>query len=420
MKRVVIIGGGAAGLAAGIAAACDGIETVIVEKNMRPARKLMITGKGRCNVTNNCDVDTLIKNVVRNGKFLYSAFSSFSAYATMQFFEANGVPLKTERGNRVFPVSDKASDIVDALVSANIRLGNKIINKTASGLSFDGDRVTSAAFSDGTCLDADAFIIATGGKSYPLTGSTGDGYEFALSAGHTVTEITPSLVPLECHEGFCSRLSGLTLKNVTLSVYENGKKKPIFSEFGEMLFTHFGISGPLVLSASARLGNITPDKYTAVIDLKPALSYEQLDRRILRDFSGELNKDISNALFSLLPKSLVSTVLFLAEIDGGTKINSVSRKQRQTLVNTIKNIRLGINRKRPIDEAIITSGGVSVKEIEPMTMRSKIKNNLYFAGELIDVDAYTGGFNLQIAFSTGYSAGKAASKQLKSRTVEEL
>lgn len=412
MKRLIIIGGGAAGLAAGAAAADSGFETVIAEKNQRPARKLMITGKGRCNVTNNCDVDTLIKNVAHNGKFLYSAFSGFSSYDTMRFFESNGVPLKTERGNRVFPVSDKASDIVDALVNANKKAGNKIISKTVESLFFEGDKVSSVIFSDGSSLKADAVIIATGGKSYPSTGSTGDGYRFASLAGHTVTEATPSLVPLECHEGFCSRLSGLTLKNVTVSVYERGKKKPVFSELGEMLFTHFGISGPLVLSASAKLKGIVPEKYTAVIDLKPALSEEQLDRRILRDFSGELNKDIGNALFSLLPKSLVPTVLSLAGIEGSTKINSVNRQQRRKLVEVVKGMKLHITATRPIEEAIITSGGVSVKEIEPTDMRSKLKNNLYFAGEVIDVDAYTGGFNLQIAFSTGYAAGRAAKKQL--------
>ncbi len=407
MSRVVIIGGGAAGLMAAISAANadSSAQITIIERNSRPARKVMITGKGRCNVTNNCDIDTLIANVSHNGKFLYSAFNCLSAKDTYSMFEGWGVPLKTERGNRVFPVSDKAVDIVDALVN-NAKRKSKIIEGRAKSIEIADGKVCGVRLENGEFFSADSVILATGGMSYSFTGSSGDGYKIAENIGHTVTDIKPSLIPLECHEGFCSRLSGLTLKNVTLSVYEEGRKKPVFSELGEMLFTHFGISGPLVLSASAHIKNFESKSYKAVIDLKPALTAEQLDKRILRDFSEELNKDFSNSLDALLPKSLIPVIVSLSGIPTYTKVNQISREERLRLAELIKGLTLRITGTRPIEEAIITRGGIPVKEINSSTMESKLISGLYFAGEIIDVDAYTGGFNLQIAFSTGYLAGK--------------
>lgn len=406
MKKIVVVGGGAAGLMAAVAAAEHGAEVTVVEKNDRPARKLMITGKGRCNLTNNCDNSALIANTCRNGKFLYSAFSAFGSADTMHFFEECGVPLKTERGNRVFPVSDKSVDIVDALVG-RARRHCKILNATVKGLETEDGRATCVTLVGGERLSADAVIVATGGISYPATGSTGDGYIFARSAGHTVTEARPSLVGLVCHEGFCSLLAGLSLKNVTLSVFEGGKKKPIFSEQGELVFTHTGISGPLTLSASAHIRDIKAG-CTAVIDLKPALDIERLDKRILRDFSEEQNRNFSNALGALLPKSLIPVIVRLSGIPPEAKVNSVSREQRRALAQLLKRLTLNITDFRSVEEAVVTRGGVSVKELNPATMQSKITKGLYFAGEIIDVDAYTGGFNLQIAFSTGFLAGKSA------------
>lgn len=409
MKNIVIIGAGPAGLMAAITAADrykKDANIILLEKNERAGRKLMITGKGRCNVTNNCDLDTLIANTPKNARFLYSAFSKFTPQDVMDFFEQNKVPLKTERGNRVFPVSDKAVDIVDALVGAARKRGVKIINGSAMFVSTTDNKVNGVTLSDGTTLSADSVVLATGGMSYPVTGSTGDGYKIAKNLGHTVTEIKPSLVPLMCHEGFCSRLSGLSLKNVTLSVFEEEKKKPVFSEQGEMLFTHFGISGPLVLSASAYIRKMDKKKYKAVIDLKPALSPEQLDKRILRDFTEQQNKDFSNSLDKLLPKSLIPVMINLSEIPADRKINQLSREERSRLSHLLKNLPLTITGFRPIEEAIITSGGIAVKEINPATMESKLIEGLFFAGEIIDADAFTGGFNLQIAFSTGYLAGE--------------
>ncbi len=411
MKRIVIIGGGAAGLLAAYSAALKyekGALITVIEKNERPARKLMITGKGRCNVTNNCGVDTLIANVPKNGKFLFSAFSGFDSSDTMRLFESLGVPLKTERGNRVFPVSDKAIDIVDALVGAVRKSGVKIVRSVAEKIIVSDGAVTGVKTEDGEIYPADSVILATGGMSYPLTGSTGDGYKMAAALSHTVTELKPSLVPLTVHEGFYSRLAGLTLKNVTLSVFEEGKKKPVFSELGEMLFTHFGISGPLTLSASAHMRKMGKTAYTAYIDLKPALSLEQLDNRILRDFEGEKNKDFANSLDKLLPKSIIPVIISLSGINPTLKVNQITREMRTALCGVIKALPLHITGFRPIEEAIITGGGISVKEINPSTMESKLVKGLYFAGEIIDADAYTGGFNLQIAFSTGFAAGKNA------------
>ena len=412
MRKIVIIGGGAAGLMAAISAGekyrglpCS---ITIIEKNPRPARKLMITGKGRCNVTNNCDIETLIANIPKNPRFLYSAFSVFSPDDVMSFFKENGVPLKTERGNRVFPVSDKAVDIVDALVNAAKKYKCKFINDEADSVSTDDGMVSGVTLKNGDFVEADSIILATGGKSYPVTGSTGDGYRIAQELGHTITDIKPSLVPLCCHEGFCTKLSGLSLKNVLLQVFEKDKKRPVFKEFGEMLFTHFGISGPLVLSASAKMRYMDKKEYIAKIDLKPALTVEQLDNRILRDFSEFQNKDFINSLDKLLPKSLIPVIVSLSGIESDRKVNQISREERMNLCSVIKGLTLHITGTRPIEEAIITSGGISVKEIIPGSMESKIVKNLFFAGEIIDVDALTGGFNLQIAFSTGYLAGTKA------------
>ena len=385
-----------------------GRAVTVIEKNRRPGRKLMITGKGRCNVTNNCDRDTLISNVPANGRFLFSAFSDFGTADTMEFFEKRGVPLKTERGNRVFPVSDKASDIVDALVNTVRKSGVKILTAEAEEILTENFSVTGVRTRDGEILEADSVILATGGMSYPVTGSTGDGYEMAGRLGHTVTPLKASLVPLNVKQGFCSRLSGLSLKNVTLTVYESGRKKPVFSELGEMLFTHFGISGPLVLSASAHMRKMGNSEYTAYIDLKPALDEQKLDSRILRDFEEEKNRDFANSLDKLLPKSIIPVIISLSGIAPDTKVNQISREQRARLCGVLKALRLDITGFRPIEEAIITGGGISVKEINPSTMESKLVSGLFFAGEIIDADAYTGGFNLQIAFSTGHLAGKNA------------
>ena len=411
MKKIVIIGAGAAGLMAAYSASQNldknECEITVVEKNSRPARKVMITGKGRCNVTNNCDTNTLIANTPKNGKFLYSAFNNFNSQDTMNFFENHGVALKTERGNRVFPVSDKAVDIVDALVKA-VKKDCKIIEASAKEILTKDNAVSGVKLENGETLEADCVILATGGLSYPLTGSTGDGYKMAQKSGHTVTALTPSLVGLECHEGFCTRLAGLSLKNVTLSLYESGKKKPLFKELGEMLFTHTGISGPLTLSASAHLRYMGKKEYYAEIDLKPALDDAQLDKRLLRDFEENKNRDFSNSLDKLLPKSIIPVIINMSGILPDTKVNQISREERASLINAIKHFRLNITGFRPIEEAVITSGGISVKEIDPATLMSKIIDGLFFAGEIIDVDAYTGGFNLQIAFSTGFSAGENA------------
>lgn len=405
MKQVIVVGGGAAGLMAAYKAANNGNFVTVVEKMERPARKILVTGKGRCNLTNNCDNDTLIANIPKNPRFLYSAFSAFSSKDTMDFFEQQGVPLKTERGNRVFPVSDKAMDIADALVSAAKKQGVKFKQGRVNELLVEQNTVKGVVLEGGEEIFADAVIIATGGKSYSKTGSTGDGYALAQAVGHTVTDITPSLVPLKIHEGFCSELMGLSLKNVNLSVYENGNKKPVYSEMGEMLFTHFGISGPIVLSASAHMRKMGKKEYAAVIDLKPALDIQTLDSRLQRDFLENSNKDFINSLDKLLPQKLIPVMVRLSKIPPHTKVNQITKQERQNFAQLLKNIRLTVIGFRDIEEAIITSGGISVKEINPATMESKIISNLYFAGEVIDLDAYTGGFNLQIAFSTGNLAG---------------
>ena len=405
--NVIVIGGGAAGCMAAGAAARQGHAVTVIERNPRPARKVMITGKGRCNVTNNCDVDTFIRHVPENGRFLYSALNAFTPQDTMALFEEMGVPLKTERGNRVFPVSDKAVDIVDGLVKY----------AKGGGARFAQGRVTELVIADGTCrgvklengtvMDADRVIVATGGKSYPVTGSTGDGYALARQAGHTVTPVRPSLVALNSPDPFCPDMQGLSLKNCGLKVRDNDTNKIIFTDLGEMLFTHFGVSGPMVLSASAHMRQMREGRYTLLIDWKPGLTPEQLDARILRDFAERCNMDIANALGKLLPRLLIPVMLDLCQIKPMKKCHAVTREERLRLVAGIKAMAVEISGFRPIEEAIVTSGGVSVKELNAKTMESKLVSGLYFAGEVLDVDAYTGGFNLQIAFSTGMAAGNA-------------
>ncbi len=409
---LLVIGGGAAGLmAAGTSSHMD-VETVVLERNERPARKLMITGKGRCNVTNNCPaLQELISNVPRNGRFLYGAFSRFMPADVIDFFESRGVELKTERGNRVFPVSDNAIDIVDALVGyAKERA--RFLNGRATNLIVEDGAVKGVETENGDMIYADKIIIATGGLSYPGTGSTGDGYELAKQAGHKITELVPSLVPLEIHEGFCSDLMGLSLRNTAIKVVDTENGKTIYTDFGEMLFTHFGVSGPMILSASAHMRNMKSGKYKIFIDLKPALTHEQLDARILRDFSENTNKNFINALNSLLPKKLVPVIVKLSGIGLSTKVNQITKEQRKNLVDLLKGMSITVTGFRPVAEAIITSGGVDISQINPKTMESKLVKGLYFAGEVIDTDAYTGGFNLQIAFSTGRLAGISAAEEI--------
>lgn len=401
MTDIIIIGGGASGCMSAVVSARLGKSVTVFEKNEKLGRKLRITGKGRCNLTNNSPVEEHMKNIPVNARFMYSAFSNFDSGDCMSFFEELGVPLKTERGNRVFPVSDRADDIANALEKEMKNLGVKIIKKRVTGLITENG-VCKGVIADNKNFYANSVLIACGGKSYPATGSTGDGYSLAKSVGHTITPLKPSLVPLVSPDKFCAELMGLSLKNITLTLCDKNKKI-IFSELGEMLFTHFGISGPLVLTASSRIRD-NPENYSVYLDLKPALSPEKLDLRIQRDFGENLNRDFRNSLGKLLPAKIVPIIIEMSGISPDKKVNSITKRERLKLGEIIKNFPVRISGFRPIDEAVITSGGVSVKEIEPKTMQSKIAKNLYFAGEVIDVDAYTGGFNLQIAFSTAYTA----------------
>ena len=407
---VVVVGGGPAGMIAAGIAARNHAAVILLEKNGRLGRKLMITGKGRCNLTNNCDSDVFFNNIPRNPKFLQSAYHGFTSQDTMALLESLGVPLKTERGNRVFPVSDKAADIVDALAEYVKRSGVSVLcNSEVSSLIAENGRILGVTLTGGTRIDASAVIVATGGKSYSLTGSTGDGYRFAEQTGHPVISPRPSLVPIELMEDWCAHLQGLSLKNVALTAVDSDSGKTLYHEQGEMLFTHFGVSGPLVLSASAHLPEPTGHHYKVMIDLKPALDLKTLDARILRDFSESVNKDFANSLDRLFPKKLIPVIVRLSKIPADAKVNQITKEQRKALCELIKAVPLTVWRFRPIDEAVITSGGVSVRAISPKTMESKQVAGLYFVGELIDVDGYTGGFNLQIAFSTGYAAGYYAS-----------
>jgi len=425
-KKIAVIGGGAAGLMAAGEASRLGADVTLFEKNEKLGKKLAITGKGRCNVTNLCNINEFLSNVATNPKFLYSALNYFSPQDCVDFFENLGVRLKVERGKRVFPVSDNAFDIVDALkkfvkinkVKVKFEKVENIIVGAGLAPALEGDREgrpykqITGLIANNRTYNFDSVIICTGGMSYPGAGSTGDGYKFAREAGHNIIDLKPSLVPVEIQEKFCVDLMGLSLKNIKLYVYENDKQ--IFEEMGEMLFTHFGISGPLVLSASShiRVGHdaIGVPEYKIILDLKPALSEEQLDKRILSDFEKYKNKMFKNSLDDLLPKKLIPVFIKLLEnyINPEKKINEITRNERTELVSLFKNFSMTFKKFRPIEEAIITCGGIDTKEILSNKMESKLINGLYFAGEIIDVDAYTGGFNLQIAFSTGKLAGKNA------------
>ena len=406
-RKVAVIGAGAAGMMAAVTAARLGAKVTVFEKNDRPGRKIRITGKGRCNVTNDCSVQDFLANVPSNPRFLYTALSKLSIEDTKAFFEDEGVSLKVERGNRVFPVSDKAADIVAAMFNACRSAGVEFVFRKVLEVITEDGAVKAVRYSGGE-LCVDAVIIATGGRSYPLTGSDGDGYKFARSLGHTVTELRPSLVPIVAEGHLCGRMQGLSLKNVKLTVVSEKKGKAVYEDFGEMMFTHFGITGPMVLSASAYLPDIGREKYYAEIDLKPALDDKKLDQRLLSDFAKYSNKDFVNALSDLLPQKMIEPIVELSGIDGRKKVNSITKEERAGLCHIIKHFKIPLSHFRPIDEAIVTKGGVKVGELDPRTMESKLVPGLYFAGEVIDVDAYTGGFNLQIAFSTGYTAGESA------------
>ena len=404
---VAVIGGGAAGMMAAYHAAQMGVRVLLLEGTGRLGRKLRITGKGRCNVTNDCDTQEFLNNVRTNPRFLYAALDRFSTADTKAFFEERGVPLKTERGRRVFPVSDKAGDIVGALADACHRAGVETIYEKASSLWLENGALRGVATGAGN-YEADAAIVCTGGKSYPLTGSDGSGYALARQAGHSIVEPKPSLVPMTVKGDICPLLQGLSLKNVGLRVLDTQSGKTVYEDFGEMMFTHFGMTGPMVLSASSHLHDLSAGKYTALIDLKPALDEKTLDARILSDFEKYRNKDFIHALDDLLPKKLIPVIIRESGIDERCKVNAITREQRRALLTLLKGFPLPLSGFRPIEEAIVTAGGVSVKEINPKTMASKCLAGLYFAGEVIDVDAYTGGYNLQIAFSTAVLAGESA------------
>ena len=407
MKKVIVVGGGAAGMMAAITSAQIGNQVTLIEKNEKLGKKLFITGKGRCNVTNACEIENLFKNIISNPKFMYSALYGFDNRSIMDFLENNGCHLKVERGERVFPVSDHSFDVIQAF--QNIIRSLKIVvvlNTIVNEVIIENNLVKGVLCKNNEKIDGDAVIITTGGKSYPLTGSTGDGYQLARMAGHSITRLSPALVPMQIQEDFCIRLQGLSLKNVNATITIN--EKEIYSDFGEMLFTHYGVSGPIILSGSSYFAkSFRPgiDKGCLILDLKPALTMEQLDKRVLRDFEENKNKQFKNAISGLFPTKMIPIMLELSQIDPEKKVNEISKEERLSFVSLIKNWKMTIIRLRDFNEAIITQGGVNIKEINPKTMESKLVKGLYFAGEVLDVDALTGGFNLQIAWSTGYLAG---------------
>ena len=412
--KVLIIGGGPAGMIAGIKSAEDGNSVTILEKNDSFGRKLLITGKGRCNITSSLDISEFINNIPGNGRFLYSAFDNFNNRDIIQLLKEEALEVKEERGNRVFPVTDNAIDVLNALLKRIKKLKIDIkLKAKVNKIIVEDNKAIGITYNDKEKMYADKIILATGGVSYPVTGSTGDGYEMAKELGHTIKEVKPSLVPLETYQkDECKRMQGLSLRNVGIKIKDIEKDKLIYDDFGEMIFTHFGVSGPVIISSSAHLVRyknieelIKSKSITLSIDLKPALTKEKLDDRILRDFAELKNKQVKNSLDKLLPQKLIPVVLDRLNIDKDKQVNEVTKEERTRIVELLKNFELTILDFRPIDEAIITSGGISIKEINPKTMESKIIENLYFAGEIIDVDAYTGGFNLQIAYSTGYTAG---------------
>lgn len=405
---IAVVGSGPAGMMCAYTAAQRGLKVIILDPNRDPGRKLRITGKGRCNLTNDCDIRKVLENVPVNGKFLYSCMNAFPPSAVMQFFERNGLALKTERGGRVFPVSDNANDVADTMARLCRENGVVFLREKAKGVSIDDGRVRGIELSDRTihCVNV---ALCTGGLSYPLTGSTGDGYRFAQQAGHTVLPRRPSLVPLESRDNWCAQMQGFSLRNISLTAFEEDKE--IFRDFGEMLFTHFGVSGPVILSASAHMRHFDTCRYRLEIDLKPALDEKKLDARILRDFQKYSNREIKNALSDLAASSMIPVLIELSGIPEDTKVNMITREQRNRLRELFKRFPISLSGTRPIEEAIITSGGIDVKEIDPRSMQSKLIKGLYFAGEIIDVDAYTGGFNLQIAWATGRMAGMSARKE---------
>ena len=406
MSKVLVVGGGAAGMFAAIFAAYNGNEVHLFEKNEKLGKKLFITGKGRCNITNASDMETLFNSVVTNSKFLYCSFYGYTNQDVIDFFERIGVQTKIERGNRVFPVSDHSSDVITGLTRELQQLNVEIHLNTAVKKVVGKEKFEYIELANGNKVDGDACIIATGGYSYQTTGSTGDGYRFAKELGHQVTDILPALVPLTIKEWYAKELQGLSLRNVNATIFD-GKKK-LYDDFGEMLFTHYGVSGPLMLSASSYIGKKLKEKeLKLVIDLKPALTMEQLDQRVLRDFEENMNKQFKNAIGKLFPTKLIPIMLELSGIDLDKKVNLISKEERQQFVSLIKNFTMTITGLRDFNEAIITQGGIKVKEINPSTMESKIVQGLYFAGEVLDLDALTGGFNLQIAWSTGYAAGNS-------------
>lgn len=412
MKKVIVIGGGAAGMMAACMAAVEGAHVTLLEKNEKTGKKIYITGKGRCNLTNACQREEFLENVITNPKFLYSAFAQLDNQAVMNFFEKAGCRLKTERGDRVFPVSDHSSDVIAALNGELKKNRVQVMLHTeVSELLLEEGSIKGVLLSDGKKLHADAVIIATGGRSYESTGSTGDGYRFAKQAGHTIKDLRPSLVPFVVKEEWCKKLQGLSLKNVAVTLKK--EKKKIYEGFGEMLFTHFGVSGPLILSASSfYTAKYNGQEALLTIDLKPAMDREQLDKRILRDFEENAGKQFKNALDQLLPAKLIPVMVELSGIDPHKKTSEVTKKERSRLLELFKELKLTVNGCRGYGEAIITGGGVNVKEIDPKTMGSRLVNGLYFAGEVMDVDALTGGFNLQIAWSTGALAGKSAGEKI--------
>ena len=414
---VVVVGGGAAGMMAAGTAAENGYRTLLLEKNLRLGRKLIITGKGRCNIVNNCDVPTVIASIPSNGRFLYGAVSKFPPQDIIDFFEGLGLPVKTERGNRVFPQSDTSRDVVDTMVKFVRENGVEIVTGTAKHLLFEEGAIAGVGLEDGREIRANHVIVCCGGLSYPVTGSTGDGYRLAKQAGHTITNLRPSLVPLVANGRDCPAMQGLSLKNVAIQVYDIRKKHMIYEDFGEMLFTHFGLTGPIILSASSHMREMEPGRYEVVIDLKPALTLEQLDARLQRDFEKNLKKDFINSLSELLPRKMIPVLVAKSGIEPDTKCNQITREARRKFAELLKGVRISIKGFRPIEEAIVTSGGVSVKEINPKTMESKLVPGLYFAGEVLDVDAYTGGFNLQIAFSTGRLAANSLYQASKGEQI---
>ena len=405
--EVVVVGGGPAGMMAAGAAAENGARVTLIEKNPRLGRKLSITGKGRCNLTNFCDNEEFIAHLTANPRFMYSAVNAFSCYDAVAFFEDHGLQTKVERGSRVFPASDRAQDVVDVLHDYVVQSGVRILHAEVSELLIEDGAVRGVMLRDGT-IRANRVIVACGGLSYRATGSTGDGYRFAKAAGHSVTSLLPSLIPLVSQDADIPQLQGLSLKNIGIRLTDRFSGSEIYRDFGEMLFTHFGLSGPVVLSASAHMRAMSPGRYTVHIDLKPALDADTLDRRLVRDLSEYANKDIANALPALMPKKLIPVILRRSGLGEHTKCNAVTAEQRRSLRDTVKDLSFEIHSFRPINEAIVTHGGVDVREIDPKTMQSKLVKGLYFAGEVLDLDAYTGGFNLQIAYSTGRLAGTSA------------